>query len=46
MNPCEVVEAWISVLDEFSSCFTEPGRRCFGALATGGLLCERRPLVT
>jgi hypothetical protein len=46
MNPCEVVEAWMSLLDEFSSCFTEPGRRRFGALATGALLCERRPLVT
>ena len=46
MNHCEVVEAWMSLLDEFSWCFTEPGRRRFGALATGGLLCERRPLVS
>ena len=46
MNPCEVVEAWMSLLDEFSCCFTEPGRRRFRQLAIGGLLCERRPLVT
>jgi hypothetical protein len=46
MNPCEVVDAWMTVLDEFSSCFTERGRRRFDALATGALLCERRPLVT
>ena len=46
MNGREVVEAWMSLLDEFSWCFTEPGRRRFGALVTGALLCERRPLVT
>jgi len=46
MNPCEVVEAWMSLLGEFDSCFTRPGRRRFGALATGALLCERRPLVS
>lgn len=46
MNAREVVEAWMSLLDQFSSCFTEPGRRRFGALVGGALLCERRPLVT
>src|SRR3990172_7624085 len=46
MDRREVVEAWMSLLDEFSFCFTEPGRRRFAALATGALLCERRPLVT
>jgi len=46
MNPCQVVDAWMSLLSEFDSCFSRPGRRRFAALATGALLCERRPLVT
>ena len=46
MDRQEVVEAWMSLLDEFSFCFTEPGRRRFAALATGALLCEGRPVVT
>jgi hypothetical protein len=46
MNGQEVVEAWMSLLAEFDSCFTRPGRCRFRALATGALLCERRPLVS
>lgn len=46
MDPCEVVDAWMSLLGRFDPCLTRPGRRRFEALATGALLCERRPLVT
>ena len=46
MNGQEVVEAWMSLLGEFDSCFTSPGWHRFRQLAAGALLCERRPLVS
>jgi len=36
----------MSMLGEFSRCFTRPGQRRFAALVSGALLSERRPLVT
>lgn len=46
MKSEKVVGMWMNMLGEFAPCFTKPGQRRFGALLTGGLLCERRPLVT
>lgn len=42
----KVVGMWTDLLGQFAPCFTEPGEHRFGALLTGTLLCERRPLVT
>ena len=36
----------MSMLAEFSPCFTRPGQRRFAQLVSGALLSERRPLVT
>ena len=46
MKSEKVLRMWMSMLGEFSPCFTKPGQRRFAALLSGGLLCERRPLVT
>lgn len=46
MNVPQFVDAWTGLVGEFQSSFTQPGGAHFGALLTGGLLAERRPLVT
>ncbi|MHC5035523.1 MAG: transposase, partial [Planctomycetota bacterium] len=46
MRSEKLVEDWMSMLAEFSPCFTKPGQRRFAALLSGTLLSERRPLVT
>jgi hypothetical protein len=46
MESREVVGMWMSLVSEFTPCFTRPSQRRFAALLTGALLSECRPLVT
>ena len=46
MDTAKVADVWLDFVARFSDCFTRPGTAHFGALLTGGLLAERRPLVT
>jgi hypothetical protein len=46
MESREVVGMWMSLVSEFTPCFTKPGQRRFAALLTGALLAGRRPLVS
>lgn len=46
MNPSQVVDMWTALVSEFQSSFTRPGGAHLGALLTGGVVAEDRPLVT
>ena len=46
MDKSMLIETWLGLLSEFSLPFTHPGWRHFALCLTGGVLAERRPLLT